>query len=58
MVKWSEEAKKESDNPFVLSLFFPAVPSYFEVWQTLSTFAGRNVRWSAKQKGITNTTTI
>ena len=26
MIKWSEEAKKESDNPFVLSLFFPLFP--------------------------------
>ena len=34
MIKWSEEAKKESDNPFVLSLFslyFPTVPLCFEV---------------------------
>ena len=26
MIKWSMEAKKESDNPFVFSLFFPAFP--------------------------------
>ena len=26
MIKWSMEAKKESDNPFVLSLFFPVFP--------------------------------
>ena len=26
MIKWSIEAKKESDNPFVFSLFFPVFP--------------------------------
>ena len=26
MIKWSMDAKKESDNPFVFSLFFPAFP--------------------------------
>ena len=26
MIKWSMEAKKESDNPFVFSLFFPVFP--------------------------------
>ena len=47
MIKWSKEAKKEGENKKRLSLFslyFPAVPSCFEVWQTLPTFAGRNVQ--------------
>lgn len=30
MIKWSKEAKKER-APIVLSLYFPAVPSCFEV---------------------------
>ena len=40
------------------SLYFPALPCCFEVWKTHPTFAGRNVRWSAKQKEITNKTII
>ena len=26
MIKWSMETKKESDNPFVISMFFPLFP--------------------------------
>ena len=46
MTKWSEEAKKaKSKTAFpCFSLYFPTVPLCFEVWKTLPTFAGRNVR--------------
>ena len=29
MIKWSKETKKECDNPFAISMFFPLFPYLF-----------------------------
>ena len=55
MIKWSMEAKKESDNPFVFSLFFPVFPCCSLVlWSMANTSYFCRQKRAVRRKTIRN----
>ena len=51
MIKWSEEAKKESDNPFAISMFFPLFPCCSLVlWSMANTLYFCRQKYAVKRK--------